>query len=55
MQFEIETIKENEDGSADVVVHLDNDAKDFLIRYAIIAFLTDAIEAGKLATPTGGE
>ena len=52
MKIEIESIKENEDGSADCNVYLDADAKDFLIRYAIIACITDAIEAGKLATPT---
>ena len=55
MKIEIETIKENEDGSADVAVHLDEAAKDFLIRYAFIACLTDAIEAGIKATPTGEE
>ena len=55
MKIEIENIKENEDGSADCNVYLDADAKDFLIRYAIIACLTDAIEAGKLATPIEGE
>lgn len=52
MKIEIESIKENEDGSADCNIYLDADAKDFLIRYALIACLTDAIEAGKLATPT---
>jgi len=55
MKIEIESIKENDDGSADCVVHMDDEAKDFLIRYAIIACITDAIEAGKLATPTEGE
>lgn len=55
MKIEIENIKENEDGSADCNVHMDDEAKDFLIRYALIACLTDAIEAGKLATPTEGE
>lgn len=55
MKIEIENIKENEDGSADCNVYLDADAKDFLIRYAIIACIKDAIEAGKLVTPTEGE
>ncbi len=55
MKIEIENIKENEDGSADCNVYLDEEAKDFLIRYAIIACITDAIEAGKKATPTEGE
>lgn len=52
MKIEIESIKEHEDGSADCNVYLDEEAKDFLIRYAIIACLTEAVEAGKLATPT---
>ena len=55
MKIEIENIKENDDGSADCNVHMDDEAKDFLIRYALIACITDAIEAGKKATPTGEE
>ena len=55
MNITIESIKENEDGSADCNVFIDSEAKDFLIRYAIIACITDAIEAGKIATPTEGE
>lgn len=55
MKIEIENIKENEDGSADCNVHMDDEAKDFLIRYAFIACLTEAIEAGRLATPNVGE
>ena len=55
MKIELENYKENEDGSADCNVYLDEEAKDFLIRYAIIACITDAIEAGKLATPTTEE
>jgi len=52
MKIEIENIKENDDGSADCNVHMDEAAKEFLIRYALVACITDAIEAGKLATPT---
>lgn len=52
MKIEIENIKENEDGSADCNVYMDDEAKDHLIRYAITACLTDAIKAGKLVTPT---
>jgi hypothetical protein len=51
MKIEIETIKENEDGSADCNIFLDEEAKSFLIRYAIIGCLTEAIELGKIATP----
>lgn len=52
MKIEIESIKENDDGSADCNVYLDEAAKNFLIRYALITCLTDVIETGKLATPT---
>lgn len=55
MKIELENYRENEDGSADCNVYLDEEAKDFLIRYAIIACITDAIEAGKKSTPTGEE
>ena len=55
MKIELENYKENEDGSAYFNVHMDEEAKEFLMRYALIACLTDAIEAGKLATPKEGE
>ena len=55
MKIELENYKENEDGSADFNVYLDEAAKEFLLRYALIACLTDAIEAGKAATPTPQE
>jgi len=51
MKIEVEAIKENEDGSADCIIHVDEEAKNFLIKYAIIASLTEAIELGKIATP----
>jgi len=51
MKIEVEAIKENEDGSADCNIFLDEEAKNFLIKYAIIASLTEAIELGKIATP----
>lgn len=51
MNITVESIKENEDGSADCIIHIDAEGKDFLIRYAIIASLTEAIELGKIATP----
>ena len=44
MRIEIKTVKENEDGSADAEVFLDEEAKDMLIRRAIIAALTEAAE-----------
>lgn len=52
MNITIESIKENDDGSADCNVYLDDEAKSFLIRYALIACITEAIELGKIATPT---
>jgi hypothetical protein len=52
MKIELENYRENEDGSADFNVYVDEAAKEYLMRYAIIACLTDAIEAGKIATPT---
>jgi hypothetical protein len=55
MKITVESIKENEDGSADCNIYLDEEAKDFLIRYAIIGCLTEAIELGKIATPPVAE
>ena len=55
MNITVESIKENEDGSADCNIYLDAEGKDFLIRYAIIAALTEAIELGKIATPPVAE
>ncbi len=55
MKIELENYKENEDGSADCNVYLDEEAKDFLIRKAILDCIKEGIEAGKKATPTGEE
>jgi hypothetical protein len=55
MKITVESIKENEDGSADFNIYLDEEGKDFLIRYALIACLTEAIENGKKATPPVAE
>lgn len=52
MKIELENYRENEDGSADFNVSMDEEAKKFLLRYALIACITDAIEEGKKATPT---
>ena len=52
MKIELEHIKENEDGSADFSINLDDEAIAFLIRKAIIDCVKEGIEAGKLATPT---
>lgn len=42
MRIEIKLIKENPDGSADADIFLDEEAKDMLIRKAIIDTLTEA-------------
>lgn len=51
MNITVESITDNEDGSSDCIVNVDQEAKDFLMRYAIIACLKEAIELGKKATP----
>lgn len=47
MKIEIKTVKENEDGSADAEVWLDDEAREFLIRKALIDALTEATEHAK--------
>lgn len=47
MNIQIKKVKENEDGSADAEVFLDEEAKDFLIRKAIIDALTEAAAHGR--------
>lgn len=47
MKIEIKTVKENEDGSADAEVWLDDEAREFLIRKAIIDSLKEAVEHSK--------
>ena len=47
----VETITENEDGSADCVVTLTNAEREHLIRFAIITMLKKVIEEGTLYTP----
>lgn len=51
MKVEIKIVKENEDGSADADIFLDEEAKEFLIRKAIIDALVAGIELGKTCTP----
>ncbi len=55
MKIEVEMYKENEDGSADFHVNLDDEAIAFLIRKAILDCIKEGIEAGKKATPTTEE
>jgi hypothetical protein len=47
MNITIENIKDNEDGSANCEVYLDQEARDVLIRKALIDCLYDLVEKGK--------
>lgn len=44
MKIEIKVVEENEDGSADIEVFMDEEAKDLLIRRAIVAAITEAAQ-----------
>lgn len=55
MLIKIEALKENEDGSVDTAIHMDEEAKDFLIRKAIIDCLREAIDIGVSVTPPDEE
>ena len=52
MKIELEMYKENEDGSAEFNINLDQQAIEFLIRKAILDCIKEGIEMGKIATPT---
>jgi hypothetical protein len=47
IKFTVTTVKENEDGSANVVLDLDNEAREYLLNYAFTHMLKEAIEEGK--------
>lgn len=51
MKITIEALKENEDGSVDTAIYMDEEAKDFLIRKALIDCLNEAIDIGVTLTP----
>ena len=55
MNITVESIKENEDGSADCSIVIDEGAKNFLIRYALIHCMMEAAEFGEKATPPEGQ
>jgi hypothetical protein len=44
MNIEVKHYKENEDGTADVIVSTDEEGQKFLLKYGIIAALKDAIK-----------
>jgi hypothetical protein len=52
MKIELDMYNENEDGSADFSVSLDQEAIEFLVRKAILDCVKEGIEMGKVATPT---
>jgi hypothetical protein len=47
MKLQIEILKENEDGSADAVVHFDKDALGVLVEEGVISILRQYIEQDK--------
>ena len=57
MNIQVEIVKENEDGSADALVHFDKAGLEILVQYGILAMLKQAIEEYKLPvkTYTGGK
>jgi len=55
MDIRIEIVKENEDGSADALVHFDKDGLAILVQYGVIAMLKQAIEELPVKTYTGGK
>ena len=44
MKIEIITVRENEDGSMDCSLELDEEGKDYLIRFAIVKALEQAVQ-----------
>lgn len=50
MQIQIEIIKENEDGSADALIHFDKEGLGILVEAGIISILRQYIEQEKNAS-----
>jgi hypothetical protein len=57
MDIRVEIVKENEDGSADALVHFDKAGLEILVQYGIIEMLKQAIAEYKMPvkTYTGGK
>lgn len=51
MKIVVEEVKENEDGSADAVIHFDNEGLKYLIQYAVIDILTKYVEQHPIEQP----
>lgn len=54
-RIEVETVKENEDGSADVMLHMNPAALKYLINFAFVSTLKAALDQGKGLTPGAPE
>ena len=52
MDIKVEIVKENEDGSADALVHFDKEGLGILVQYGIISMLTKAINEYAVKIPT---
>jgi hypothetical protein len=52
MDIRVEIVKENEDGSADALVHFDKDGLAILVQYGIIEMLKQAIAEYKMPVKT---
>lgn len=50
--FSVTMIKENEDGSADFQINLEEKDKDHIVRWAIVEMLKQAIKEGKQLDPS---
>jgi len=50
-EIEVVVVKENEDGSADCTINLNAPALKFLLNFAFVATLKEAIKQGKEYTP----
>jgi len=53
MDIRIEIVKENEDGSADALVHFDKAGLEIMVQYGIIEMLKQAITEYKMPAKKG--
>jgi len=52
VKIELEVIKENQDGSSDILLkNIDSKTIEYLLNYAFVNMLKSAIAEGKLYTP----
>jgi len=49
MKIEITYVKQNDDGSATVIVNTDAEANEFLLKYGIVSAIEDAVTKSKKA------